>query len=69
MYSYTKKFNRINNLQFNLDNIDEKEASFFWENNKSDELIIGLGMCDEIELFNSMDFFCLLFINCNIKKE
>ena len=55
MYSYTKKFNRINNLQLNLDNIDENEASFFWENNKSDELIIGLGMCDEIELFNSMD--------------
>ena len=55
MYSYTKKFNRINKLQLNLDNIDDNEVSFFWENNKSNELIIGLGRCDEIELFNSID--------------
>ena len=55
MFSYTKKFNRINTQQLLENNNYNNEPSFFWENNKSNELLIGIGCNEEIELINSND--------------
>lgn len=55
MFSYTKKFNRINTQQLLENNNYNNEPSFFWGNNKSNELLIGIGCNEEIELLNSND--------------
>ena len=55
MLAYTKKFNRIDSEKLIFNHHDENETHFFWENNKSNELIVGLGSFCEIEILNNSD--------------
>ena len=50
MFSYTKKFKRIETVK-----LISYNPIFFWENNKTNEIISGVGCIEKIELFNAFE--------------
>ena len=55
MLSYTEKFDRIDTQKLISNDLYINEYQFFWENNKSKEVIVGFGAIHSIEIFDSSD--------------
>ena len=55
MLLYTKKFNRIDAKKLINHKFYQNDAQFFWENNKSNEVIAGFGCIEQLEILNHSD--------------
>ena len=55
MFSYTEKFNRIDTQQLISNDFYNNEYQFFWEDNKSNQTMVGFGAIDIIEIFTPSD--------------
>ena len=55
MLLYTEKFERINTKKILSYHLNKNECQFFWENNKSKQIMAGFGCIDAVEIYNDSD--------------